>query len=155
VEAFDELLRRLYHDMLETMYRAPGVGLAAPQVGLAIAFFVYDPGDESGPGALANPVLSGLEGEEAVEEGCLSIPGIWHPTTRALRARATGQDLDGNPVTVEGEGLVARILQHETDHLNGMLFIDRLPEGERRQVLSELRELELDPARQGRFRRGR
>ena len=154
VETFDELLRRLYEDMIETMYKAPGVGLAAPQVGLAIAFFVFDAGDGSGPGAMANPVISELEGQDAAEEGCLSIPGIWHSTVRARLARADGQDLDGNPVTLRGEGLMARILQHETDHLSGTLFIDRLPKDERRQVLSELRDLELGSRAQARIRRG-
>jgi peptide deformylase len=155
VETFDELLKRLYEDMLETMYKAPGVGLAAPQVGLSLAFFVYDAGDGSGPGGMANPALSELDGEGENEEGCLSIPGLWHPTARALHARADGLDVEGRPVTVVGEGLLARILQHETDHLNGMLFIDRLSEAERRHALAELRERELEPPAQGRLRGSR
>jgi peptide deformylase len=143
VETFDDLLRRLYKDMLETMYDAPGVGLAAPQVGLALRFFVFDPGDGSGPGAVANPVLSDPEGEQLEDEGCLSIRGLWYPTSRAERVRVTGLDLDGYPISMVGEGLLARIFQHETDHVNGMLFIDRLSPEDRRQAMAELREQEL------------
>jgi peptide deformylase len=145
VEAFDEFLVRLYHDMVETMYDAPGVGLAAPQVGVSLRFFVFDARDESGARAVANPVLSGLEGEQEEEEGCLSIPGLWYPTTRAVRARVDGFDLEGNPILLEGEELVARIFQHETDHLAGMLFLDRLSTADRRKALASLRELELNP----------
>jgi peptide deformylase len=149
VEAFDELMRRLYQDMLETMYEAPGVGLAAPQVGLSLRFFVYDANDGSGPGAVANPVLSQHDGEQVEEEGCLSVPGLWYPTARSLRVRVTGQDLEGRPVSVEGEGLLARIFQHETDHVNGTLFIDRLSDEERRLAMADMRERDLGgrPAR--------
>src|SRR5207253_275373 len=108
VESFDELLVRLYEDMVETMYQAPGVGLAAPQIGLSLRFFVFDANDGDGPHAVANPVLSGLAGEQVEEEGCLSIPGLWYPTRRAMRARVDGLDVKGNPVTFEGEGLRAR-----------------------------------------------
>ena len=145
VEAFDDFLKRLYEDMLETMYDAPGVGLAAPQVGLSLRFCVFDARDGSGPHAVANPVLSGLDGSQEEDEGCLSIPGLWYRTTRALRARVDGLDLNGSPVSLEGEELVARIFQHETDHLAGTLFIDRLSKGERRKTLAELRERELNP----------
>ena len=142
VEDFDAPLRTLYRDMLETMYDAPGVGLAAPQVGLALRFFVYDDG-MGNTGAVANPRLTLLEGEQVVEEGCLSIPGLYHPTPRALRARVDGRDLDGSPISLEGEDLLARIFQHETDHLNGTLFVDRLPEADRRRAMAELRDLEV------------
>lgn len=152
VEAFDELMHRLYEDMLQTMYEAPGVGLAAPQVGLTLRFFVYDAEKGNGPGAVANPLLSKVEGEIVEEEGCLSIPGLWYPTSRAERVRVSGLDLEGRPVRIEAEGLLARVFQHETDHLNGMLFIDRLSEEDRRKAMSMLREQELG-ARQGRFRR--
>ena len=154
VEAFDRSLRRLYEDMLETMYDAPGVGLAAPQIGRSLRFFVFDPGDGSGPAAVANPVLSGLDAEQTTDEGCLSIPGLWYETPRALRARVEGLDVDGNPVAFSGEGLVARILQHETDHLDGLLFIDRLSPGARRKALGDLRDQELRPA-PARTRKGR
>ena len=145
VEAFDASLRRLYQDMLETMYDAPGVGLAAPQVGLSVRFFVYDPSpkDDPHPGAVANPVLSQAVGEQTDEEGCLSVPNVWSPTTRALRIRVSGRDVDGNPVSLVGEGLEARIFQHETDHLDATLFIDRLGDQDRRRVMAEIRDGEL------------
>ena len=142
VERFDKTLRRLVEDMLETMYDAPGVGLAAPQVGISLRFFVYDDG-EGNKGFVADPELSDLEEEEVRDEGCLSIPGPFYPTTRALRATVRGRDPDGNPVELKGEGLLARIFQHETDHTNGVLYIDRLPDEGRREVMRMLREHEL------------
>jgi peptide deformylase len=152
VEVFDELMHRLYKDMLETMYNAPGVGLAAPQIGLSLRFFVCDANDGNGPGAVANPVLFEHDGEQVEEEGCLSIPNLWYPTTRALHVGLSGQDLEGQPISLEWEGLRARIFQHETDHVNGLLFIDRLSEEDRRQAMAEMRELDLG-TRPGRFRR--
>ena len=153
VDVFDELLRRVSEDMLETMYAAPGVGLAAPQVGLSLRFFVYDANDGSGPGAVANPVLSELEGEQIDEEGCLSIPGLWCVTPRAQSVRLTGQDIEGRSISIGADGLLARIFQHETDHLNGMVFIDRLSEEERRRAMAEMRERDLS-ARPGPSNRG-
>ena len=142
VERFDGWLRRTAEDMLETMYAAPGVGLAANQVGIAMRFFVYDDGDGHS-GFVANPELSELKEEDTIDEGCLSIPGPFHPTTRALKVRLRGSDVQGDPIDVRAEGLLARIFQHETDHLNGMLYIDRLDEEGRRDVMRQLRELEL------------
>lgn len=142
VESFDATLRSLAEDLLETMYEAPGVGLAANQVGLSIACFVYDD-REGGAGFVANPVVSDLEGEDDLEEGCLSIPGPYHPTVRAASVRLRGQDLEGRLVDMKAEGLLARIFQHETDHLNGMLYIDRLTDEGRRDVMRQLRELEM------------
>jgi peptide deformylase len=142
VEAFDGTLRRLEEDMFETMYDAPGVGLAAPQVGLSLRFFVYDDG-QGRKGAVANPRLTPSDGEQVGDEGCLSIPGLYYETPRANVVRLVGQDHEGHPVELEGEGLLARIFQHETDHLAGILFLDRLPEQERRQALSQLRESDL------------
>jgi peptide deformylase len=147
VEVFDDALRSLARDMTEAMYAAPGVGLAANQVGLSLRMFVYDAGDGSGPGAVANPEVALLDGEQNEEEGCLSMSGVYRPTVRALRARLTGSDLAGAPVSIEAEGLLARIFQHETDHLNGMLYIDRLSEDDRRSALAEYRDLELNAAR--------
>ena len=142
VEVFDDALRRVADDMIETMYAAPGVGLAANQVGLRTACFVYD--DREGhAGFVANPQLSAHEGEETLEEGCLSIPGPYHPTVRAARVRLQGADLDGRPLDIVAEGLLARIFQHETDHLNGMLYIDRLDDAGRRDVMRQLREFEV------------
>jgi peptide deformylase len=155
VEAFDRALLRLRDDMLETMYAAPGVGLAAPQVGISLRFFVYDPGDGSGPGAVANPRLVVLQGEQVEDEGCLSIPGLWFPTRRALRVRLEGVDVEGRPLALEGEGLVARIFQHETDHVDGLLFIDRLSPQDRRRAMAMLREIELGRDRPERRRPAR
>jgi peptide deformylase len=142
VEHFDATLRRIVDDMLETMYDAPGVGLAAPQVGISSRFFVFDDG-EGGPRFLANAELIDLDGEMVQEEGCLSIPGPFHPTARAARVTARGLDLDGYPIEIRGEGLVARILQHETDHTHGRLFIDHLDDDGRREVMRSMREHEL------------
>lgn len=152
VERFDAALRRLVDDMVETMYAAPGVGLAAPQVGVSIGLFVFDDG-ETGPMCVANPELAGAEGEQIQEEGCLSIPGPFYPTARAVRIRCRGQDAHGNRIEVAGDGLLARILQHETDHLFGTLFIDRLDDDGRRSVLAELRRIELGLAEPRKRRR--
>ena len=145
VETFDRSLRRLADDMFDTMYDAPGVGLAAPQIGLSLRFFVYDDGQGS-KGAMANPTLTLLDGELVEDEGCLSIPGLYYETPRAAQARVEGQDLEGKPVALEGEGLLARIFQHETDHLGGMLFLDRLTAEERRGAMALLRDQELGVA---------
>jgi peptide deformylase len=105
---------------------------------------------------MANPTLSHAEGESADDEGCLSIPGPFHPTPRAATITCRGQDLDGTSYEIEGSGLLARILQHETDHLSGMLFIDRLDDQGRRSVLAELRRIELgleEPRSKRRFLR--
>ncbi len=148
VEAFDASLRRLADDMIETMHAAPGVGVAATQVGLSIACFVYDDHDGNA-GFVANPSLSQHGDEETIDEGCLSIPGPYHPTTRALRVRLRGRDAEGEPLDLRAEGLLARIFQHETDHLNGLLYIDRLDDAGRRDVMRQLRELELKRAQEG------
>ena len=142
VELFDRALRRLAKDMIETMYEAPGVGLAAPQVGISLQLFVFDDG-EHGPLFIANPELLDADGEVIEEEGCLSIPGPYHPTTRFKSIRCRGLDVRGEPQEFLGEGLTARIFQHETDHLRGMLYIDRLDDEGRKAVLAELRRIEL------------
>jgi peptide deformylase len=146
VESFDDGLMRLADDLFETMYDAPGVGLAANQVGLQIACFVFD--DHDGTlGFVANPELDRLDGEQVESEGCLSIPGPYADTERAMHARVRGRDVDGRPLELEGEGLLARIFQHETDHLNGRLYIDRLDDDGRRDVMRQLREIELERSR--------
>ena len=139
---FDRRLRALRDDMVATMYDAPGVGLAGPQVGISLRLFVFDDG-ETGALFMANPELIDPQGELFEEEGCLSIPGPYHETKRFSRITCRGHDLDGTPIEVSGEGLLARILQHETDHLDGMLFIDRLEDECRRSVMAELRRIEL------------
>jgi peptide deformylase len=145
VEDFDDALAHLAQDMFETMYAAPGVGLAAPQVGLSIRFFVYDDGQGS-QGAVANPVLSEHEGAEETEEGCLSVPGLYYPTTRSLCVRIDGRDVAGEPVSVHAEGLLARIFQHETDHTNGLLYLDRLQRRERKRAMADIRDRDLGNA---------
>jgi peptide deformylase len=142
VDRFDASLHRLVQDMLETMYDAPGVGLAAPQVGISLKLFVFDDG-ATGPMVMANPEVVDAAGEMVEEEGCLSIPGPFYPTQRSATVLCRGQDAQGLPYELVGEGLLARIFQHETDHLNGMLFIDRLDEQGRKEVLAELRRIEL------------
>lgn len=142
VDRFDDALRRLADDMLETMYDAPGVGLAAPQVGISLRLFVFDDG-VTGPMFVANPELLSFDGEIMEEEGCLSVPGPFYPTLRSAKIVCRGLDLRGDPIEMTGEGLLARIFQHETDHLDGMLFIDRLDEEGRKAVLAELRRIEL------------
>jgi peptide deformylase len=132
-EVTDEI-RTLVADMFDTMEAAEGVGLAANQVGVRLRIFVYDcplPEGERARGVVVNPVLERLGtptplDEEEDGEGCLSVPGEYFPLARHPQARVTGTDLEGNEVIVEGDGLLARCLQHETDHLDGMLYIDRL-----------------------------
>jgi peptide deformylase len=141
VEEFDDALRALAEDMIETMHEAPGVGLAAPQVGRSMRLIVFDIGE--GPTALVNPMLSSQEGEQVGEEGCLSIPGLYFEVRRAMRVTAEAFDTSGEPVRIEGEELLARVLQHEVDHIDGVLFIDRLDEEERRRAMAELRRQEL------------
>ncbi len=149
VERFDDSLRRVADDMFETMYAAPGVGLAANQVGIAMRLFVFDDGDGN-EGFVANPVLSAMREEETNDEGCLSIPGPFYPTRRALRVTITGLDLAGKPIEMAGEGLLARIFQHETDHINGHLYIDRLDDAGRREIMRMLREHDLKRAQEAR-----
>ena len=140
VTDFDLELRNLVKDLTETMIDAPGVGLAAPQIGVGLRVFVYNVDDE--PGHLVNPVLK-LEGEpEEDDEGCLSVPGLQFPTPRAPRAIATGFNMHGDPVTFEGTELLARCVQHETDHLDGIMFIDRLDSRQRKLAMKAIREAE-------------
>ncbi|SFS56688.1 peptide deformylase [Saccharopolyspora flava] len=135
VENFDAELRTLVEDMFETMAAANGVGLAANQIGVDLRLFVYDCPDDEGVqhrGLVVNPELTTSEIPETMPdpdedwEGCLSVPGESYPTGRASWAKVTGSDVDGNPVEVEGTGFFARCLQHETDHLDGYVYLDRL-----------------------------
>lgn len=140
VTDFDLELRNLVRDLTETMLDAPGVGLAAPQIGVSLRVFTYHVGDE--PGHLINPVLA-LDGEEEEDdEGCLSLPGLNFPTPRAPRVVAAGFNMHGDPVTIEGSELLARCVQHETDHLDGILFIDRLDKKQRKLAMKAIREAE-------------
>jgi peptide deformylase len=124
--------------MFDTMYDAPGVGLAAPQVGVQQRFFVYDVGD--GPQALLNPRVIESAGEWTYEEGCLSIPGLSFEIVRPKIVTVTALDLDGKEVTVEGDELLGRVFLHEIDHLDGVLMFDRLERAERKAALRMWRE---------------
>ncbi|KZB87210.1 peptide deformylase [Amycolatopsis regifaucium] len=135
ITEFDDQLRTLIDDMFETMYAAEGVGLAANQIGLDLRVFVYDCPDDEGvrhKGVVVNPKLETSEIPETMPdpdddwEGCLSAPGESYPTGRASWAKVTGFDVEGNPIEVEGTGYFARCLQHETDHLDGFIYLDRL-----------------------------
>ncbi|PYM06656.1 MAG: peptide deformylase [Candidatus Rokuibacteriota bacterium] len=119
-------IRAILRDMIDTMYREVGVGLAAPQVGISLRLMVVDDEKGRGPRALVNPEIVDQGGRVVAEEGCLSIPGIFAPVARAEWVRLEAQDEEGQPVTVETKGLYARVIQHEMDHLDGVLFIDRL-----------------------------
>lgn len=135
---FDKELRVLVKDLTDTMLDAPGAGLAAPQIGVPLRVFVWDV-DEA-LGHLINPTLDLSAEMQDGDEGCLSFPDLVYPTPRAFRAVAKGFNMHGEPVTVEGTELLARALQHETDHLNGILFIDRLSEEDRKSAMKEIRE---------------
>lgn len=145
VERFDDELRRLVADMTATMYAADGVGLAACQIGVDLAVFVFDCPDAEGQhhqGVVCNPELElpdvGDRRLDDDEEGCLSYPGAFVACARPDRARVTGQGLDGSPVAFEGTGLLARCLQHETDHTRGTVFGDRLSDRARKKLRKQM-----------------
>ncbi|WP_067545276.1 peptide deformylase [Nocardia crassostreae] len=139
VETFDREVRQLVTDLTDTMYESVGVGMAAPQIGVGLRVFVYDTGDAQGH--LINPVFE-VVGEETQTgpEGCLSIPGVREDVMRPLTVKASGVDLDGNPVEFEATGLLARCVQHETDHLDGVLFLQRLDPAARKTAMRIIRE---------------
>jgi len=134
----DSDVRRLIDDMFQTMYDAPGVGLAAPQIGVGLRVVVCDIGE--GPFHLINPTLDTTSGSWTYEEGCLSVPERFWPIKRAAFARASGWDVDGNEASYEGDELMGRVLQHELDHLDGILLLKRLPRRVRKEALRELHE---------------
>jgi peptide deformylase len=137
---FDKELRTLVEDLTDTMLEAPGAGLAAPQIGVPLRVFVWDV-DEA-IGHLINPTLDLSVELQDGEEGCLSFPALSYETPRAFRAVAKGFNMYGEPITVEGTELLARALQHETDHLDGIVFIDRLSVEDRKLAMKEIRESE-------------
>jgi peptide deformylase len=143
VTEIDGSIARLVEEMIETLHDAPGVGLAAPQVGVLKRLFVYDVYDGTGPGVVINPVISEARGEWVYEEGCLSIPGMYWDCTRPKEVHLTGRDLDGNEISIDADELLGRVYQHETDHLDGVLFIDRLDKATRKQALKAIREVQL------------
>ena len=141
VEEIDGRLAKLVEDMIETMYAAPGVGLAANQVGVQRRLFVYDVGE--GPRVVINPRIVESAGEWAYEEGCLSVPGLSWTIVRPNRVHLVGLDLEGDELSIEAEELEGRVYQHELDHLDGTLLIDRLDADQRREARKILRERAL------------
>ena len=137
VQEVDGALVRLAEDMVETMYAAPGVGLAAPQVGVQKRLFVYDVGE--GPQVIVNPRIDESDGEWVFEEGCLSVPGLSWEIVRPKQVHLVGHDLDGNEVSIEADEYLARVFQHELDHLDGTLLLDRLDADQRKEAMRILR----------------
>ncbi|MEO3930874.1 peptide deformylase [Micromonosporaceae bacterium B7E4] len=138
VISFDAELRDLVTDLMDTLLGAPGrAGVAAPQIGISAQVFVYDA--DGHRGHLVNPTLELSAETQDDDEGCLSVPGLYFPTPRAMHATAHGFDQYGEPVTITGSGFLARALQHETDHLAGRLYVDTLRGDTRRRALREIR----------------
>ncbi|HSI92085.1 MAG TPA: peptide deformylase [Jiangellaceae bacterium] len=137
---FDRELRQLVRDLTDTMLAAPGVGLAAPQVGVSLRVFTYHVDDVVGH--LINPDLELSEEEQFGSEGCLSLPGLEFDCRRAMRVVAKGMNEYGDPVVIEGSELLSRAIQHETDHLDGVLFVDRLDREARKAAMRAVREAE-------------
>lgn len=132
--------------MFDAMYAAPGIGLAAPQVGLSQRFFVYDLPDDPGQRVLINPVITGSDGEWTYDEGCLSVPGQYFEITRPKQIEVSGRDLDGNEVSFEADELLARLVQHELDHLDGVLLLDHLDADQAKAAKKHVRELQEQKA---------
>ena len=152
VVEFDDELRALVADMLETMYYAEGIGLAAPQIGVSLRVCVLDLHDEDDPDGgrwvFVNPVIvESSDEEEKAPEGCLSIPEMEDVVTRSARVTVRGFDAEGEAIEVEAEGLLARALQHEIDHLDGVLFIDRLSTFKRRALLKKWKKSQHEGAK--------
>jgi peptide deformylase len=138
VTTFDKELRVLVRDLIDTMRDAPGVGLAAPQIGVGLRVFSYEVDDVVGH--LINPSLDFSADQQDGDEGCLSFPGLAYPCRRSLHVVAKGFNEFGDPIVIEGSELLARCLQHETDHLDGVLFIDRLDVEQRKLAMRAVRE---------------
>src|SRR3954452_7690330 len=143
VEGIDGDLVTLVHGMYDTMDLEEGVGLAAPQVGVRKRLFTYDLHEGDGPGVVINPEIVERDGEVLSEEGCLSVPGYRVEVVRSERVTMRGLDLDGNEIVLEGDDLLARMIQHEIDHLDGMLLLDRVDPEARRQALRDMRTREM------------
>lgn len=139
VATVDDSVRRLIDDMFETMYEAPGIGLAAIQINVPKRIIVVDVSEErDSPMALINPEVLEKDGEEEMDEGCLSVPGVYETVSRAERIRYRAMDRDGNTVEAEAEGLLAVCIQHEIDHLDGKLFVDYLSNLKRQRIRRKL-----------------
>jgi peptide deformylase len=145
VTEFDESLKKLVEDMFETMYAARGVGLAAPQVGVSKRLFVMDCSGGQDPAAriaLINPTVMRVEGDQTGDEGCLSFPGIFFAVKRSLRAVVKAHDVNGDEIEIDGLELEARCMLHETDHCDGIVFIDRTTPLKREFVKRKIRRLQ-------------
>ena len=139
VEVVDDALRQLIDDMFETMYAARGIGLAAIQVDIPLRMIVIDVSEQhDAPLCLINPEILWREGEEEMDEGCLSVPGFWEPVTRAERVRVRAQDRQGQTFELDTDGLLAVCIQHEIDHLDGKLFVDYLSSLKRQRIRRKL-----------------
>lgn len=138
VDVVDDGIRALVRDLLDSVEPAGRAGVAAPQIGVGVRAFSYN--IDGDIGYVLNPVLEVSGDPEPVGEGCLSVPGLWHDAIRHPHAKVTGIDVDGNEIVLEGDGLLAQALQHECDHLDGKLYLDRLPPETRRQAMREIRE---------------
>ena len=147
IDEIDDDLRALAEQMFETMYAADGVGLAGPQVGVSKRIFVMDIRDpEVSPRAIVNPVVVERAGLDSAEEGCLSVPGVSEIVERAARVVMEGLDIDGNEVRIEAADLLARCIQHEIDHLDGILFLDRVSPLKRKMLVKKFRRLQEEDA---------
>ena len=139
ITQIDDRARALVADLVDSVQLPGRAGVAASQIGVNLRAFSYNVDGEVG--YILNPVITELSGEpELVDEGCLSVPGLWYPVKRYPFARVTGIDLDGNPIELSGHDLMAQALQHETDHLDGLLYLDRLDTQNRRAAMKEVRE---------------
>jgi peptide deformylase len=144
VEHVDDALRTLIDDMFETMYEAPGIGLAAIQVDVCKRLIVVDISeDRTAPICLINPLITDASGHEKMDEGCLSVPGIYEAVERAAWIRVQALDRDGKPFELEAEGLLSACIQHEVDHLDGKLFVDYLTEMKRQRIRKKLEKRRL------------
>ena len=140
IEDIDGRIVRMAEDMVPAMYEAEGIGLAAPQVVIQKRLFVYDIGE--GPQTLVNPQIIDSDGEWAFEEGCLSIPGLFFEIVRPKQVHLVGRDLEGKEISVEADELLARLFQHELDHLDGVLLLDHLDRDQRKAALTQWREMQ-------------
>jgi len=149
VSNIDGQLVKLSEDMLTTLRGVAGLGLAAPQVGVQKRLFVYQMGEDEDPHVLVNPTISESRGEWEYEEGCLSLPGLYFPIVRPKEVHLTGLDLEGREVSIEADELLARLFQHELDHLEGRLLLEYLDKDQRKSAMKELRRRDFEGERTG------
>src|SRR3954447_10265341 len=153
VSDIDGKIVRLAHEMAQVMYDAAALGLAAPQVGVQKRFFVYDLGDGTGAHTIVNPVIVESRGEWVYDEGCLSIPKLYVEIMRPKELLVRGFDLDGNELQIEADEILGRLIQHELDHLDGVLMFERMTPDQRKQAMIEWRRLQAEPEPEPKKRR--